>query len=184
MVLYRLHDIVRHEALKSCLLSGNINETCSWYAELNTDLLRVEPEMFRRQFEYSTIDDAAQILWRSVTEMQKLFQQAEVLPRLLVIPVASWESERSFSSFRRLKTWLRSTMTQKRLNNVAMCSVHHNYIDQLNSKDLVNQLVCSSERWQHVWKMSGGMLAWLSGMRCRLAYSPADATATHYFLLQ
>ena len=33
-------------------------------------------------------------------------------------------------------------------------------------------------------KLSGGMLAWLSGMRCKLAYSPADATATHYLLLQ
>jgi len=33
-------------------------------------------------------------------------------------------------------------------------------------------------------KLSGGMLAWLSGMRCRLAYSPADTTATHYLLLQ
>ena len=33
-------------------------------------------------------------------------------------------------------------------------------------------------------KMNRGMLAWLSGMRCRLAYSPADATATHYLLLQ
>jgi len=33
-------------------------------------------------------------------------------------------------------------------------------------------------------KLSGVMLAWLSGMKCRLAYSPADATATHYLLLQ
>jgi len=33
-------------------------------------------------------------------------------------------------------------------------------------------------------KLSGGMLAWLSGIRCRLAYGPADATATHYLLLQ
>jgi len=33
-------------------------------------------------------------------------------------------------------------------------------------------------------KLSGGMLAWLLGMRCRLAYSPADATAIHYLLLQ
>jgi len=33
-------------------------------------------------------------------------------------------------------------------------------------------------------KLSGGMLAWLSGMRCRLAYGPVDATATHYLLLQ
>jgi len=32
-------------------------------------------------------------------------------------------------------------------------------------------------------KLSGGMLAWLSGMRCRLAYSPADAIATHHLLL-
>jgi len=35
-----------------------------------------------------------------------------------------------------------------------------------------------------VKKLSGGMLAWLSEMSCRLAYGPADATATHYLLLQ
>jgi len=28
-------------------------------------------------------------------------------------------------------------------------------------------------------KLSGGVLAWLSGAQCRLAYGPADATATH-----
>jgi len=33
-------------------------------------------------------------------------------------------------------------------------------------------------------KLSGGMLAWLSvWARCRFAYGPADATATHYLLL-
>ena len=33
-------------------------------------------------------------------------------------------------------------------------------------------------------KLSGGMLAWLSRLRCRLAYGLEDATATHYLLLQ
>ena len=33
-------------------------------------------------------------------------------------------------------------------------------------------------------KLSGGMLAWLSGVRCRFVYGPADATATHCLLLQ
>ena len=34
-------------------------------------------------------------------------------------------------------------------------------------------------------KQSGGELAWSSGgVRCRLAYSPADATAIHCLLLQ
>jgi len=33
-------------------------------------------------------------------------------------------------------------------------------------------------------KLSGGMLAWLSGAMCRFANGQADATATHYLLLQ
>ena len=33
-------------------------------------------------------------------------------------------------------------------------------------------------------KLSGGVLVWFSEVRCRLAYSPADATATHCLLLQ
>jgi len=43
---------------------------------------------------------------------------------------------------------------------------------------------------QHEWhpackKLSGGVLAWLSvWSECRLAYGPADATATHCLLLQ
>ena len=33
-------------------------------------------------------------------------------------------------------------------------------------------------------KQSGGLLVWLSGARCIIAYGPADATATHCPLLQ
>jgi len=33
---------------------------------------------------------------------------------------------------------------------------------------------CKKTEWWDV-----GDLVWLSGMRCRLAYSPADATTTH-----
>jgi len=39
--------------------------------------------------------------------------------------------------------------------------------------------------WAACKKLSGGILAWLSvWVRCRSAYGPADATATHYLLLQ
>jgi len=33
-------------------------------------------------------------------------------------------------------------------------------------------------------KLSGGLLTWLSVARCRFAYHPSDATATHFLLLQ
>ena len=39
-------------------------------------------------------------------------------------------------------------------------------------------------KYRPVKLLSGGALAWLSGARCRLAYGPADATATHCLLLQ
>jgi len=48
-------------------------------------------------------------------------------------------------------------------------------------------LVGRQEGHQACKKLSGGVLAWffyLSGARCRLAYGPVDATATHCLLLQ
>ena len=48
-------------------------------------------------------------------------------------------------------------------------------------------LVGQQEEHPDCKKLSGEVLAWcgnLSGARCRLAYGPADATATHCLLLQ
>ena len=67
-------------------------------------------------------------------EVRRMFPQLKRLLRLLLVSLASsYEAERSFSSLRRIKSWLRSTMTQKRLNNVMICNVH---IDKLNALDL------------------------------------------------
>ena len=46
-----------------------------------------------------------------------------LLKTYLVIPVSSASSERSFSTLRRLKTWLRASMTEDRLSNVALMAV-------------------------------------------------------------
>ena len=47
-----------------------------------------------------------------------------ILLLLLTLPVGTCSCERSFSSLRRLKTWLRTTMTEKRLNALALMSIH------------------------------------------------------------
>ena len=60
------------------------------------------------------------------------------MPRLLlVIPVTSCGAERFLSSL--LKTWLRRTMMQERLNNMAVCNVHHKYVDGLDLKTIFNE---------------------------------------------
>jgi len=37
-------------------------------------------------------------------------------------------------------------MTQDRLNSVVVCSVHHDYIDHLDLKDLVNAFASQNDR--------------------------------------
>ena len=149
----KLNDTVKQEGaisygtLESCLLSGTINDTCQNYPEFDYDLLRMQLEMFRRQFQYTTVDEAADVMRQQVPEVRLLFSQVETLIRLLmVIPVTSCEAERSFSSLRRLKTWLRSTMTHARLNHVAVCNIHKKYIDSLDLMAIVNEFVELNER--------------------------------------
>ena len=64
------------------------------------------------------------------------------------------------------------------------CQYYHWWLYHLTAFSALTLLVGRQEGQPASKKLSGGMLAWLSGMRCRLAYSPADATATHYLLLQ
>ncbi|KAK3083885.1 hypothetical protein FSP39_004713 [Pinctada imbricata] len=47
-----------------------------------------------------------------------------VLVALLTIPVSTATAERSFSCLKRLKTYLRSTMGQTRLQNLAVLHTH------------------------------------------------------------
>ena len=55
-------------------------------------------------------------------------------------------AERTFSSLRRLKNYLRSTMTQKRLNHVTIVHTHKKRTDDLNLLDIAKQFICGNER--------------------------------------
>ena len=72
----------------------------------------------------------------------KLFPQVKKLLKLaLITPTTSCEAERSFSALRRLKTWLRASTTQKRLNHVAVCHVHRNMTLELCDEDIAKEFV-------------------------------------------
>ena len=60
-----------------------------------------------------------------ICEYHAIFPQlTKLIQLLLVIPATSATSERSFSSLRRLKTFLRTTMSQNRLNYLMILSIH------------------------------------------------------------
>ncbi|CAI6376166.1 unnamed protein product [Macrosiphum euphorbiae] len=53
---------------------------------------------------------------------------------LATLPVSVASAERSFSTLRRLKTWLRSRMTEDRLSALCLINVH-NKVDLLDQID-------------------------------------------------
>ena len=58
------------------------------------------------------------------------------------MPATNASCERSFSALRRLKTYLRSTMRQDRLNHLMLL---HERTDDLNLKAVANEFVSASE---------------------------------------
>ena len=66
---------------------------------------------FHNKYPCSSSGEAAEGFRRLPVEVRGLFDQFEVLIRILfVVPVSSCEAEKSFSALRRFKTWLRSSM--------------------------------------------------------------------------
>jgi hypothetical protein len=47
----------------------------------------------------------------------------KVIERVLVIPVSSTSAERSFSTMKRIKTYLRTSMSTTRLHNLVLISI-------------------------------------------------------------
>jgi hypothetical protein len=88
------------------------------------------------------VHDVAAIMKMLQPETRRVFTEVEQLISLcLSLPVSVAGSERSFSALRRLKTWLRSVMTQRRLTNLALMHMHADIIDSLDLQILVREFI-------------------------------------------
>ena len=77
----------------------------------------------------------------SVQQHTVLSQVIHLVRLILVSPATNAISERSFSAMRRIKTYLRSTMSQCPLNSVVLLHIHKDKTDNLSVVDLANQFV-------------------------------------------
>lgn len=147
------NDLDVLQKLESVLLTGDVVDgTVEQYPEFSGHNLKVQLHMFHSKYTCTSVDEVVAVLRGMPTEVRQLFDQVETLVRLLlVMPVSSAEAERSFSALRRLKTWLRSTMTQVRLNSAAVCHVHQTKLDNVNIKDICQQFVEVSDRRRKVF---------------------------------
>ena len=82
---------------------------------------------------------------QSLSKAQRSFysQVVVLITLILVMPATNASSERSFSALRRVKTYLRSTMSQPRLNSLMVLHVHKELTDRLNLLDVANEFVAN-----------------------------------------
>ena len=68
-----------------------------------------------------------------------------------MMPATNATSERSFSALRRIKGYLRSTMSQQRLNHLMIMHVHKDHTDQLSLVDTANEFVRGHDHREHLF---------------------------------
>ncbi|KAK9062479.1 hypothetical protein SSX86_019665 [Deinandra increscens subsp. villosa] len=69
---------------------------------------------------------------------------------LLTIPVTVASAERSFSKLKLLKTYLRSTMTQERLNGLAILSIESSFLANVDYDKLIEVFASKNARRHHL----------------------------------
>ena len=80
----------------------------------------------------SSICTVCEAMNKSSTYKSILSEVHKVLRLYLTVPITSATSERTFSAMKRLLTYLRSTMTEKRLNNCVLLHIHKELTDELD----------------------------------------------------
>ena len=81
----------------------------------------------------------------SVSKKKLLSEVIKLTKLILVAPATNAISERSFSTLKRLKTCLRSTMTNNRLNHLMLLHVYQDEVDCLDMKQITNDFVSRKE---------------------------------------
>ncbi|XP_031727537.1 zinc finger MYM-type protein 1-like [Anarrhichthys ocellatus] len=145
-------DLEKLRKIENILLSGILDDAIEPYFEIDREILKTQLPMFRSKCPVSTTREAVEVLRAMPREVRGLFDEVEKLIRILiVVPVSSAEAERSFSALKRLKTWLRSTMSQQRLNNVSVCHVHQATLDKIELKDVGQQFISVNDRRRYLF---------------------------------
>ena len=118
--------------------------------------LSAQLEIFSSSFptpgETITLKEVISFL-RSLSVGQRAFykQVCKIAKLVLVMPATNAASEGSFSTMKRIKSYLRSTMKQSRLNNLMMLNIYKEELEKLSLVSVANEFVSGSDHRTHVF---------------------------------
>ena len=143
-----------YKNLEQLLLKGDQGEEADalfalYSDDFDRDELQAQLHTFHTNYkkeEDTVIAGVIEILKSlSAAEKALLSEVVKVARTLLVSPASNAVSERSFSAMHRIKTYLRSTMLQERLNAVMLLHMHQELTDSLDLKSIANEFHVRSD---------------------------------------
>ncbi|CAG2184616.1 unnamed protein product [Mytilus edulis] len=152
--IYLNTEQVLLKCIKGVDFSDEFKIVCQFYKEdLHEANLQCQLRLFATIFESATPREdivLANIITfiRGLTQRERvlLSEVVTVLKLVLVLPATNATSERSFSTLRHIKTYLRSTMKQDRLNDLMVLHVHKTRTDNLDLKSIAEEFAFKEYR--------------------------------------
>ena len=83
----------------------------------------------------------------TVTGYSELLSEISIVLKLiLVLPASDAESERVFSALKRIKTYLRNSMGQARLNHIMLLNIHKEEAEKMSLAGVVTEFAAKNDR--------------------------------------
>ena len=132
-----------------CMPSHSIKTVSEFYRDWSlADIARERRLLFarlRRQNRSISVPEISKELSQNSALVDMAPSFVSALKTYIVLPSSASEAERSFSTLRRLKTYLQSTQTLQRLNNLAILNTHREHAEALDLAKAVNEFVSRSQ---------------------------------------
>ena len=112
--------------------------------EIDIELVETQLPIFKTMMveDVSCFEDVlCRVQTWSIEEKSIVSEIFKICKLLHVNPATTATGERSFSSARRLKTWQRSTMTQRRFNSITVLNNHKRRTDDLSLHTVANDFI-------------------------------------------
>lgn len=148
-----LEKVLTLKGAAAAELPLDIVSATAGYPELCAESLSTQLRMYEQQgWSRCSLSDVVTQLNSLQPALRCMFSQMETLVKLLLtIPCSNAEAERSFSCLRRVKTYLRNSMNQERLNHVAVLHVHKERTDDLDLVQIANDFVNKCDTRQQLF---------------------------------